>query len=125
MVQSSAADNLTDQVSNDGSRRHRTTTTNGNEDESMEAMNEKILSFWKEATKGPEVDKAFDDTMCAVNKQIEALIRTGLDAFHRWENTSRELTLLQDECKGKEIEFERLRVSEEKNRATVSVRTYR
>lgn len=92
------------------------------EAEAMENINEQLSAFWKEAKNNQDFEKAFDSTMTLVSKQIEDLIRSGLDAFHRWENTSRELNLLQDEYKGKETEFERLRAAEEKSRATVAVR---
>jgi outer membrane murein-binding lipoprotein Lpp len=103
------------------SKRRKTTDKSDESDEkSMQDMNEKLQSIWKEAKNGSE--EAFEETMSLISKQIEGLIRTGLEAFHRWENTSRELKLLQEESKGKEIEFERLRVSEEKSRTTASVR---
>lgn len=98
--------------------------TNDNEEEeveTMESISEQLSAFWKEAKSNQDFEKAFDSTMTLVSTQIEGLIRSGLDAFHRWENTSRELSLLQDEHKGKEKEFERLRAAEEKSRATVTV----
>ena len=103
------------------------TAVNGNEDEvedesTAEDINEKLGSIWDDAKKGSELDKALEDTMALVSKQIEDLIRTGLEAFHRLENTSRELSLLKDQYNAKEEENERLRVAEEKSRVTVSVR---
>ena len=88
-------------------------------------INEKLSSIWEEAKASQDYETGFDCTMSLVSKQIEGLIRMGLDAFHRWENTSRELEHIRDEYKNKESELERVRAAEEKNRATVSVRRRR
>ena len=122
MAQATAAGATNMPVGND-SREKLAMENNEENAESMEAIHEKIISLLKESSSnGPAFGKAFDEAMSTVSKMIESLIRTGLEAFHRWENTSRELGLLREENIGKEIEFERLRAAEEKSRATVSVR---
>jgi hypothetical protein len=88
-----------------------------NDEEETEDLNDQLRAIWKNSSD----DTAFNDTLHLIGKQMDGLIRTGLDAFHRWENASRELEMLKEECKGKQVEFERLRAAEEKSRATVSV----
>lgn len=93
-----------------------------NEDEDIE---EKLLAAWNGAKEEQElevdIDKAAAATMSLVSAQIEGLIRGGLEAFHRWENASREVKLLKEDIKGKDMELEHLRAAEEKSRTTISV----
>ena len=77
-------------------------------------LNEQLQSIWKNST------TPLEDTVSLIGTQMDGLIRTGLDAFHRWEDSSRELQLLKEDYKGQQVEFERLRSAEEKGRQTVS-----
>lgn len=83
-----------------------------------------LLSIW-ETVAGSE-DKthrkrAFEQTIMFLKNQIEQLVSSGVDAFHRSEKVARELKALREEYQSKEIELERMRASEEKSRTTVSV----
>jgi hypothetical protein len=100
-----------------------TSRMHSNNEGADEDLKEEILSAWKDVQNEIEFDKAFTVTMTILNKQIEGLIRSGLDAFHRAENTAAELKLLQDELKQKDVEIERHRSAEEKNSTALAVRS--
>lgn len=88
---------------------------------SDENMKENIVFAWKDVQNEINLDKAFTTTMTILSKQIDGLIRSGLDAFHRAENATVELRLTQDEVKLKDIEIDRLRFAEEKTSTSLAV----
>jgi hypothetical protein len=73
---------------------------------------------WKEG----DANEALDATTKLVYRQIESLIRSGLEAYHGWESTRRDLSRVEEECESKDRELRRLRASEEQSRATITVR---
>jgi len=91
------------------------------DDDDSEDLKEKIVSAWKEAQTEIDIEAAFAKTVTILTHGIEALIRQGLDAFHRADNANAELKVLQDEVERKTSEMERFRVSEEKNSVALSV----
>lgn len=85
-------------------------------------LKEWIVSAWKDVQNNEiDLDKAFTATMTILGKQVESLIRSGLDAFHRAENATADCKLLQDEIMQKDMEIDRLRLAEEKNSTSLAV----
>lgn len=82
-----------------------------------------LLSMWENSVgnENNSREKAFEQTIMFVNNQIEQLVSSGVEAFHRSESTARELKALREEFKNKDEELKRVRASEEKSRATVAV----
>jgi hypothetical protein len=73
---------------------------------------------WKEG----DPNEALDATTTLVHRQIESLVRSGLEAYHGWESARRDLSQVKEECEANERELRRLRASEEQSRATITVR---
>lgn len=90
-------------------------------------VKEQLKKLWQgsEGRKKGNADEALDATMTLVYRQIESLIRSGLEAYHGWESTRRDLSQVKEECEAKDRELHRLRASEEQSRATITVRSYR
>ena len=75
----------------------------------------------KDVLNESHLDKDFTETMVVACKQIECLIRSGLDAFYRAENAMTESKLLLDEAKQTDLEIDRLRSAEERNSTSLVV----
>ena len=86
--------------------------------EQRHGADDSLLSIWD--TEGGR-ENAFERTMLFLQNQIEQLVSSGVDAFHRSEKAARELKALKEELKNKDEELERTRLSEQKSRATVAV----
>ena len=65
-------------------------------------------------------DDAVVATLALVNKEIESLIRSGLQAYHGWESAKRDLSQAKEEVQAKDRELRRLVASEEQSRATIT-----
>lgn len=63
-----------------------------------------------------------EDIIQSVVEHIQGVIRTGVEAYHGWENVERELHVLQQEQEAQQSELHRLRTADEQNRQTISVR---
>ena len=81
-----------------------------------------IRKTWEGTKDNDEKEKAYKATLAILMDEVESLLRSGLEAFHNWEKTAHENMILKEELKGKEMELERIRVAEEKNRETIKVR---
>jgi len=87
-----------------------------------EADSEDLLDVLGNIWKNPcDAEQAATESVSLINKQIEGLIRTGLDALHRLENCKRDLQQSNDDCAAKQQELDRLRASEKKSRQTIAV----
>jgi len=100
----------------------RTKRDHVEEEEEGEDFKTMLENAWNDATDEKEIEAAYGTTMSLISTQVEGLIRAGLDAFHRWEKSTSDAKLLKEELENKDLEIERLRAAEEKNRATISVR---
>ena len=65
------------------------------------------------------------DSVNLLTGEVESLMRSGLEAYQRWEEAAREAKSLKDEIALKNKEIESLRASEESSRATIQVRARR
>jgi chromosome segregation ATPase len=85
---------------------------------------EQLKKLWEDSEhwKKGEANDALDATATLVYSQIESLVRSGMEAYHGWESTRRDLSHVEEECEAKERELGRLRASEEQSRATITVR---
>lgn len=81
-------------------------------------VKEQLKQVWE----GNDKDEALEKTRQLISQEIESLIRSGLEAFHREENLNREMLQVKEESDAKERDLRRLRASEEQSRATITVR---
>lgn len=86
-----------------------------------ESAKDLISSVWKDVENEEDQVEAFSTSSSLLNKQIEALVRSGLEAFHRCETAETEVNQLKDKMKQKDAELDRLRSAADKNAATLAV----
>ena len=100
-----------------------------NEKENDQDNAAQLLAIWRNLEKSADDGEGYDDaisnalekTSQLVNEQIAEVIRCGLQSFHSLERLSRAHSVLQDECKAKTTEIQRLRLADEKQRKTIQV----
>ena len=90
--------------------------------DSEKALKDKLASVWSSVVDEETEAKAFAVTVDVFTGEVESLIRSGLEAYQQWESSRRESKVLTDELVAKTLEIDRLRASDESNRATIQVR---
>lgn len=80
-------------------------------------IKEKLKQVWE----GSEKDEAVVATLTLVHGELESIIQSGLEAYHGWESSKRDLSQAKEEGEAKDRELRRLRASEEQSRATITV----
>lgn len=99
------------------------TTTHKQPVESTMNNNNDLLSMWETVSNNKnDRDKAFETTLAFVQNEMEELVTAGVDAFYRSERATSELNSFKNEFQNLQAELERMRVSDEKSRATLAVR---
>ena len=67
------------------------------------------------------IQKALNETTAILNSEIESLVRDGLEAFHGYDSTRRELSQMNDLADSRAKECKRLQDSEAQSQLAVSV----
>lgn len=67
------------------------------------------------------IDDALDKTKQIMYEQLESIIRSGLEVFHKNDSLKRELKHAKDLCESRKREIQRLKSSEVDTRASLSV----
>lgn len=110
--QSSESETLGAQDSNDNKR-----ARDNDENHDEQDVTKKLKQVWEGNN---DKDEAVVATLALVNKEIESLIRSGLQAYHGWESAKRDLSQAKEELQAKDRELRRLQASEEQSRATIT-----
>ena len=113
---------------------NKSTTYNNNEDPAFQLAQiwkfityddekeiEESMNNSKELSFKEKVENALDSTKKVMHKEIDGIIRAGLNAFHRCDSLSRELLQEKEACETRKRELQRLQASEAESRASVSV----
>ena len=108
-------------VENDATNNKRPRLDYDQDDKNVKEQLQKLWERKKEWKEG-DANEALDATTTLVYRQIESLIRSGLEAYHQLEGARRDLSQAKEECEAKDRELRRLRASEEQSRATITVR---
>jgi hypothetical protein len=89
------------------------------------SVKDRLAAVWQnvDVDDDDSKSKAVEETLNLCTGEVEALIRSGLEAYHRCETVTRELNVLKDELRAKNKEIDRLRASEENSRATIQVQS--
>ena len=84
-------------------------------------LREQLASIWEPVGGDTTGKDAVSETMKLFSGEVESLVRSGLEAYQRWDNAAREIKALKEELKLKNTEIGHLRQSEESSRGTIQV----
>jgi hypothetical protein len=84
-----------------------------------------LEEIWKgngeEGSNGTTRAQAVQETFHLIGDVMNELMQDGLEAFHGWEQTKKQVQTLKEECDSKDRELGRLRTSEQKSRESITV----
>jgi hypothetical protein len=84
-----------------------------------------LEEIWKgngeESNNGTTRAQAVQETFHLIGDVMNELMQDGLEAFHGWEQTKKQVQTLKEECDSKDRELGRLRTSEQKSRESITV----
>lgn len=86
-----------------------------------EALKTKLAKIWDGLETEEGFEQALNQTMSLIGKEVDGLVRTGLDAFHHLDQAESQVKSLREELESKIVELKRLRESHEQSQSSASV----
>jgi hypothetical protein len=114
--------NKQDQDANNNEKSNKNKRPRKHNDDDLHFQLEEIWNGnSKESGDDSTTAQAVQETFRLIGDVMNELMLDGLEAFHAWEQTKKQVETLKEECDAKDRELARLRTSEQKSRGSITV----